>query len=95
MDVNPQQDIQDVKDPLKIPLDFYFVLTIVLIVIALLIAIYFAYRYYKKKHQADEPEKIVINAQYTRIMKGNAVEHIMIIFEDKTKITQIENRLIE
>ena len=60
MDIDPKSDIQDVKSPIKIPLDWLFISIIVLIILLLALAGYFGYKYYKKKHQPKEYQKVVI-----------------------------------
>ena len=49
VEVNMNEEIQDVKSPIRIPLDWIFILLIVLVVLILLAAGYFTYRYYTKK----------------------------------------------
>ena len=51
--INPKGDIQDVKAPVKIQLDWWFIALIVLIVIVILAGAYFGYRYYKKKKEVE------------------------------------------
>lgn len=60
MQVNPQADIQDVKAPIKYPVDWLFWLVIVLIVLFILTGLYFLYGYYKRKRGNTAPEKIVV-----------------------------------
>lgn len=60
MEVNMQEDIQDVKAPIKIPLDWVFVLILTLIVLALAAAGFFGYKYYQKKKKPLEKQKIKI-----------------------------------
>ncbi len=47
--VDQRAEIKDVKEPIKIPLDWKLILLYVLIGIAVLSGAYFIYRYYKKK----------------------------------------------
>lgn len=61
LQVNPQEEIRDVKEPIKLPLDWWLIILIVLAAILLLAAGYFAYRYFKKKKEGKvKPEEIVI-----------------------------------
>jgi hypothetical protein len=62
LQVNPQEDIRDVKDPLKLPLNWILILTIVLISVMLIIAGFLLYKRYLKKKASKEnviPEVII------------------------------------
>ena len=48
--VNTQEDIRDIKEPLKLPLNWILIGLVVFLIFALLVAAYFIYRYYKKKN---------------------------------------------
>ena len=52
--VHPEEEIKDVKEPIKIPLDWKTILIYALIIIVVLAVAYFFYRRYKKKHAGDE-----------------------------------------
>lgn len=52
--VNVQEDIRDVKEPLKLPLNWLLIGLIVLGIFILLVAVYFFYRYYRKKNALKE-----------------------------------------
>lgn len=52
--VNVQEDIRDVKEPMKLPLNWLLIGLIVLGIFALLVAAYFIYQYYKKKNALKE-----------------------------------------
>ena len=52
--VNTQEDIRDIKEPLKLPLNWLLIGLIVFLIFALLVAAYFIYRYYKKKNALKE-----------------------------------------
>jgi hypothetical protein len=60
IEVNQQVEIQDVKEPKRIPLDWLLISVIALIIIALLVASYFGYRYYQKKKSGKIIETPVI-----------------------------------
>ncbi|MEW6193900.1 MAG: hypothetical protein AB1521_01950 [Bacteroidota bacterium] len=47
--VNSQEDIRDIKEPVKLPLDWVLIIIIVLIAVALAVGGYYVYRFYKKK----------------------------------------------
>lgn len=52
--VKPEEEIKDVKEPIKIPLDWKTVLLYLLIIIAIAGLAYFLYKRYKKKHEGEE-----------------------------------------
>lgn len=62
MDVNLEEDIQDVKSPIKIPLDWLSILMYALIFIVLAGLAYFIYRYFIQKKETGitaKPEIII------------------------------------
>lgn len=69
--VEQQAEIKDVKDPLKIPLDWKFIFLIAIILTVILIAAYYFYRRYKKK-KAEQPvkKKIVRIPAHTRALSA-------------------------
>jgi hypothetical protein len=79
MEVNPQADIQDVKAPIKYPVDWLFWLIIVLIVLLVLIGLYFLYGYYKKKRAGTEVQKVVVKIPPYKI----ALKHLSELEEKK------------
>jgi hypothetical protein len=76
IEVNQQVEIQDVKEPKRIPLDWLLISAIALIVIALLVASYFGYRYYQKKKSGKTIEiPVVVIPPYDKaITKLNELE---------------------
>ena len=52
--VMPEEEIKDVKEPIKIPLDWKTILLYLLIIIAIAGLAYFLYKRYKKKHEGEE-----------------------------------------
>lgn len=54
LQVNQQEDIRDVKEPVKLPLDWLIITLILLGVLLVLAAGYFAFRYYQKKKMGKE-----------------------------------------
>jgi hypothetical protein len=58
--VNPEEGIKDVKQPLRIPLDWRWVALWVFIGLIILAAIYYFYRRYQKRKAEFVPEKIII-----------------------------------
>ncbi len=52
--VNAQEDIRDVKDPLKLPLNWLLISAIAVIVLLLLGLLYYLYKRYKKKKALKE-----------------------------------------
>lgn len=60
MEVNLQEDIQDVKAPIRIPLNWWMILLYILILILLTALIYFLYkRYIKKKETLIESKPVI------------------------------------
>jgi hypothetical protein len=55
--IDPEKDIQDVKSPVTIPLDWVMILLIILVVLLVLALAYIVYRYWKKKKGMTE-EKV-------------------------------------
>ncbi len=60
LEVNTNSDIQDVKAPIKIELDWIMILIILLILLAIAIIIYYFYRRYKLKRKGILPERKII-----------------------------------
>jgi len=52
--VNAQEDIRDVKNPLKLPLNWLLILAITVIILLLLALLYYLYRRYRKKKELKE-----------------------------------------
>lgn len=62
IEVNQQAEIQDIKAPIRIPIDWLLVSIIAILVLALIVASYFGYKYYQKKKLGKvvvEPEIIL------------------------------------
>jgi len=60
VDVDAQSDIQDVKDPVRIPLDWLIIIIVILVLVIVALASFFGYRYYKKKHLPQQEQKVRI-----------------------------------
>ncbi|MCF8259575.1 MAG: hypothetical protein K9J12_02285 [Melioribacteraceae bacterium] len=62
LEVDSDKDIQDVKKPMRISLDWWVILLIVLLILAVLTGSYFGYKYYKSKKEGTSftAPKIVI-----------------------------------
>ena len=58
--VNPGAGIKDVKEPIKIPLDWKLILLWILIGLIVIAIIYYLYRRYKKKREGMQPVRKVI-----------------------------------
>jgi hypothetical protein len=58
--VNVKEDIKDVKTPIKIPLDWKWIVLWILIGLIILAAAYYYYKRYKKRKAEFVPEKVVI-----------------------------------
>lgn len=62
LQVNPSQDIKEIKEPLKLPLDWLLIILIALLAVAVVIAAFYLYKFYKKKKLAKEnvvPEVVI------------------------------------
>lgn len=62
IEVDQQAEIQDVKAPIRIPLDWLLISIIALSVLALIVAGYFGYKYYRTKNSGkivEKPELII------------------------------------
>jgi len=55
--VNLQKDIKDVKSPIKIPLDWRWVLLWIVVALAVAAIVYYLYHLYKKRKSAKQPTK--------------------------------------
>lgn len=60
IEVDAQADIQDVKAPIRIPLNWLLIIIIISVLLIIVAASYFGYRYYKKKHTPQEQKEIRI-----------------------------------
>ncbi len=60
IEVNQEVEIQDVKDPKRIPLDWLLILAIGLLILGLIVGSYFGYKYYQKKKSGKVIEEPVI-----------------------------------
>lgn len=59
LQVNPQEEIRDIKEPIKLPPNWLLIIAIVLLSFGLLVGLYYFYSYYKKKKEGkiiEEPE---------------------------------------
>ena len=69
--VQQQAEIKDVKEPIKIPLDWKFILLIALIVLVILaLAIFFYLRYKKKKAEQPVKKKIIRIPAHVRALSA-------------------------
>ena len=69
--VQQQAEIKDVKEPIKIPLDWKFILLIALIVLVILaLAIFFYLRYKKKKTEQPVKKKIIRIPAHVRALSA-------------------------
>jgi len=60
IEVDAQGDIQDVKSPIKIKLDWLFIGLLTLVIIIVLVAAYLVYRYIRKRRTPEIYEKKII-----------------------------------
>lgn len=100
--VNPAEEIKDVKEPIKIPLDWLTVLIYALIVLAIAALAYVLYKRYKKKHQAEEVTEIApkIPSYITALNSLHQLEEEKLwqkrkVKEYHSRITEIIRRYFE
>lgn len=102
MEVNLQEEIQDIKSPQRIPLDWTSILLIALAVIALLTLAYMIYRYYVKKKEEKlgikpvvhiPPHEIALKALYA--LEEQKLWQQGKVKEFHSRITEIVRRYFE
>lgn len=59
VEIKPEEEIKDVKEPIKIPLDWRILLLYFLVALVVVVLVYFLYRKYKKKQEGIEKKKVV------------------------------------
>ena len=62
LEVNPKEDIKDIKEPMKLPPDWLFIILLILGIALLVAAAFYGYKYYMKRKQKKEnvvPEIII------------------------------------
>lgn len=100
--VEPQKDIRDVKEPLKIPLNILFILLVIILVAALVTALYFIYKYYRKKKLSKieskpeyrlPPHEIALNE--LRILEEKRLWQQGLVKEYHSEITEIIRKYFE
>lgn len=60
IEVDAQADIQDVKAPIRIPLDWLLIIIVILVLTLIALTSFFGYKYYKRKHSSSEPTEIQV-----------------------------------
>jgi hypothetical protein len=100
--VNAKGDIKDVKEPLKIPLDWWWVALWVLTGLIIIVTAYYFYKRYQKRKAEIVPEKIVIKipAHVTALksLRGLREKQLWqkgMIKEYHSEITEIIRRYFE
>jgi hypothetical protein len=102
LNVNPQADIKDVKEPIKIPLDWRMIILYILIGLIIITAGVYAYLYYKKKRAQKlglikevvrEPEEIALEALH--ILEDKKLWQQGLIKQYHSEITEIIRRYFE
>ena len=78
LQVDPTKDIQDVKAPVKVPLNWFWIILFGVVGLVLVIAAILAYQYYKKKKDGTLPQKIIITVPPYKI----ALKELQVL-EDK------------
>lgn len=79
LEVNTQADIQDVKAPIRIQLDWWLILLIALIIVGLIAGGYYGYKRFIKKKDDSAQKKIVIKIPPHKI----AIKALMDLEEQK------------
>ena len=100
--VNVKEDIKNVKDPLRIPLDWRWVVFWILIGVIVLAAAYYVYKRYQKRKAEYVPEKIVIKVpphvtalNSLRTLREKQLWQKGMIKEYHSEITEIIRRYFE
>jgi hypothetical protein len=102
LNVNPQADIRDVKEPIKIPLDWKLVLLYILIGLVIIAIAVYGYLYYKKKRAQRfgiveevkrKPEEIALEALH--LLEEKKLWQQGRIKEYHSEITEIIRRYFE
>ncbi len=100
--VNLKEDIKDVKEPLKIPLDWKWVIFWITIGILILATTYYFYRRYRKSKADYIPEKIVIKIpphvaalKSLRTLREKQLWQKGMVKEYHSEITEIIRRYFE
>ncbi|MDH7605966.1 MAG: hypothetical protein QHH13_13785, partial [Melioribacter sp.] len=100
--VEPQKDIRDVKEPVKVPLNLLFIILLVLLIILLLIVAYFIFKYIKKKKESKTalipeilipPHEIALNS--LRELEQKKLWQQGLIKEYHSEITEIIRKYFE
>lgn len=76
LEVNPQEDIRDVKEPIKIPIPWWIIVLIIISVAIVALLIYLLIKQYKKKRNKNEiviPE-IILQPHEIAIKKLNSLK---------------------
>lgn len=100
--VDVKEDIKDVKEPLRIPLDWKWIVFWILIGIIILAAAYYFYQRYQKRKAEYVPEKIIIKIpphvaalNSLRALREKQLWQKGMIKEYHSEITEIIRRYFE
>jgi hypothetical protein len=102
LNVNPQDDIKDVKGPIKIPLDWKIILLYILIGLVIIAAGVYGYLYYKKKRAQRlgiieeiirEPEEVALEALF--LLEDKKLWQQGFVKQYHSEITEIIRRYFE
>lgn len=100
--IEPDKDIRDVKEPLKIPLNLLLIILLIILVIVIVLGSYFIYKYYRKKklsRVSEEPRikipphEIALNE--LRKLEEKKLWQQGLIKEYHSEITEIIRRYFE
>ncbi|MGK9475218.1 hypothetical protein [Melioribacter sp. OK-6-Me] len=98
---DPEKDIQDVKAPVTIPLNWIAILLIIIGILILLMLIYVGYRYWKKKKSMTEEEAVIKIPPHEKALaslkelEGKKLWQQGFIKEYHSEITEIIRRYFE
>lgn len=102
LQVNTQEDIRDVKEPLKLPLDWLLIIIILIVVSGLAVGGYYWYKYYKKKKEGkiiEVPEVVVppheIALNELRVLEMKKLWQNGHVKEYHSEITEIVRKYFE
>jgi len=100
--VDQHAEIKDVKEPIKIPLDWKLILLYVLIGLVVIVTAYFIYRYYKKKRDLKlgiieeikkEPHEAALDE--LKLLEEKKLWQKGMVKEYHTEVTEIIRRYFE
>ncbi len=101
LEVNPSEDIKDVKAPIRIPFDWLFWSIVILILLLLAVIGYFLYRKYRKQKEVREIRRVpalplhILTLQKLDKLKEKKLWQQGLVKEFHSEITEIIRRYFE